>query len=225
MNADGTGVHQLTAETGSVNYRPRATPDGRHIVFISTRAGQQNVWRMDADGSNPRQLTFGAGETTPYVSPDGQWLYYTNFSVKPSAIERIPFDGGAPFRLTSQQYDSSEPVVSPDGKLIAYEHYDDQRGWHTGLLSADGGEPLKVFDFHAFRAGVRWTPDGKYLIYADANRADKLWRQPISGGSPQQITQFTEGNVGYLDVSPDGKRLALARGRADSDLVLITNLR
>lgn len=225
MNADGTGVRQLTTDTGGLNWRPRATPDGRHIVFVCTRDGRQNVWRMDADGSNLRQLTSGAGETTPYVSPDGQWLYYTNSAIKPSAIERIPFDGGTPLRLTSEQYDSSDPVVSPDGKLIAYEHYDDQRGWHTGLLSAAGGEPLKVFDFHSFRGGVRWTRDGTGLIYANAARPDNLWRQPIAGGSPQQFTQFTEDQVRYLDVSSDGKRLALARGRAYSDLVLIRNLR
>ena len=53
-------------------------------------------------------------------------------------------------RLTSK-YNSADPVVSPDGTLIAYEHYDDKQGWHTAILPADGGEPLKIFDWHAFR--------------------------------------------------------------------------
>lgn len=224
MNADGTGARQLTADTGGTNWRPRATPDGRYIVFASTRTGRQNIWRMDADGSNPRRLTSGEGEAAPYVSPDGQWLYYTNFGVVPSGIERIAFDGSAAFRLPSQ-HDSSEPVVSPDGKLIAYEHYDDRQGWHTALLSADGGEPLKVFDFHAFRAGVRWTNDGQALIYSDARRPDNLWRQALKGGLPQQFTHFKGEHIGYFDLSPDGKQLAVARSYPYSDVVLITNFR
>jgi Tol biopolymer transport system component/DNA-binding winged helix-turn-helix (wHTH) protein len=222
MNADGTGARQLTADTGGANWRPRSTPDGRYIIFTSTRAGKQNIWRMDADGSNPTQLTMGAVEGTPYLSPDGRWLYYTNYAVSPNAIERIPFDGGPAIKLPTQ-YDSSDPVVSPDGKLIAYEHYDDRLGWHTALLPADGGAPLKVFDFHAFRAGVRWTNDGQALLYTDAHRPDNIWRQPLAGGLPQQVTHFKEDQIGYFDISPDGKQLAMARGNAYSDVVLITN--
>ncbi|HEX3227975.1 MAG TPA: hypothetical protein VHQ95_03365, partial [Pyrinomonadaceae bacterium] len=222
MNADGTGARQLTADTGGANWRPRSTPDGRYIIFTSTRAGKQNIWRMDADGSNPTQLTMGAVEGTPYLSPDGRWLYYTNYAVSPNAIERIPFDGGPAIKLPTQ-YDSSDPVVSPDGKLIAYEHYDDRLGWHTALLPADGGAPLKVFDFHAFRAGVRWTNDGQALLYTDAHRPDNIWRQPLAGGPPQQVTHFKEDQIGYFDISPDGKQLAMARGNAYSDVVLITN--
>ena len=224
INADGTDARQLTAGTGGANWRPRATPDGRYIVFTSTRAGRQNIWRIDADGSNPTRLTSGVGEGTPYVSPDGRWLYYTNYAVRPSALERIAFEGGTAVRLSSQ-YDSSEPVVSPDGKLIAYEHYDDRRGWHTALLPAEGGEPVKVFDFHAFRAGVRWTIDGQAVLYANARRPDNIWRQPLTGGPPQQVTHFKEDQIGYFDLSPDGKHLAIARGNAYSDVVLITNFR
>jgi Tol biopolymer transport system component/DNA-binding winged helix-turn-helix (wHTH) protein len=224
MNADGTAARQLTADTGGANWRPRATPDGRHIVFTSNRGGRQNIWRMDVDGSNPIRLTSGEGEGTPYVSPDGRWLYYTNHAVTPAAIERIALDGGPAFRLPSQ-YDASEPVLSPDGKLIAYEHYDDRRGWHTALLPAEGGAAVKVFDFHAFRAGVRWTNDGQALLYTDAHRPDNVWRQPLGGGSPQQVTHFKEDGIAYFDLSPDGKQFAIARGNAYSDVVLITNFR
>jgi Tol biopolymer transport system component len=224
MNADGTGARQLTAETAGVNWRPRATPDGRYIVFTSTRAGLQNIWRINADGSNPIRLTKGEGEGSPYVSPDGLWVYYTNHAATPPAIERISLVGGEPVRV-SNKYDSSDPVVSPDGKLIAYEHYDDRQGWHTALLPSDGGEPLKVLDFHAFRAAVRWTNDGQSLIYSDARSADNLWLQPLAGGTPRQLTHFKEDRIGYFDLSPDGKQFAVARGNAYSDVVLITNFR
>jgi len=125
----------------------------------------------------------------------------------------------------SSHYDSADPVVSPDKTLIAYEHYDDRQGWHTALLPADGGEPVKVFGFHAFRAAVRWTADGQALLYTDAHRPDNIWRQPLAGGPPQQFTHFKEQHIGYFDLSPDGKQLAVARGDPYSDVVLITNFR
>src|SRR5258706_551880 len=85
--ARGRGSRHFPADTGGANWRPRVTPDGRYIVFCSTRSGRQNVWRIDFDGGNPTRLTSGEGEGTPYVSPDGHWLYYTNYAVTPNAIE------------------------------------------------------------------------------------------------------------------------------------------
>jgi Tol biopolymer transport system component/DNA-binding winged helix-turn-helix (wHTH) protein len=224
MNADGSGARQLTAETGGANWRPRATPDGRFIVFTSTRSGRQNIWRMDADGSNPTRLTSGAGEGTPYVSPDGHWVYYTNHAVTPSAIEKIALEGGAVVKVAAQ-HDAADPVVSPDGRMIAHEYYDDRVGWHTALLPAEGGDPVRVFDFHAFRGGVRWTNDGQAVLYTNAHRPDNIWRQAIAGGAPQQVTHFKEDQIGYFDLSPDGKQIAIARGNAYSDVVVITNFR
>ena len=72
MNADGTGVRQLTADTGGVNWRPRSARMDVMSSFISNRSGKQNIWRMDADGSNPTRLTTGEVEGAPYVSSDGR---------------------------------------------------------------------------------------------------------------------------------------------------------
>jgi Tol biopolymer transport system component len=71
---------------------------------------------------------------------------------------------------------------------------------------------------------VRWTADGRALSFIDATETN-VWMQPISGGPPRQITQFTDGRtLGHYAWSADGKRLAVSRASFSSDIVLFTGL-
>jgi TolB protein len=64
---DPTTQHiiNLTPDSGSRNERPSWAPDGRHIVFESTRNGPRQIWSMLADGSQPRQLTTEGHNESP----------------------------------------------------------------------------------------------------------------------------------------------------------------
>jgi TolB protein len=59
---------ELTRDQGR-NERPSWAPDGRHIVFESTRTGTRQIWSMLADGSMPRQLTYEGQNESPNWSP------------------------------------------------------------------------------------------------------------------------------------------------------------
>jgi Tol biopolymer transport system component len=73
---------------------------------------------------------------------------------------------------------------------------------------------------------IKWLPDGKSVAYIN-NKAgvSNIWSQPIDGGSPKQLTNFTSDRVFWFDWSHDGKQLALARGNQTSDVVLISNFK
>jgi Tol biopolymer transport system component len=99
-------------------------------------------------------------------------------------------------------------------------------------MSAAGGPPIKTFSLapggslrYSDYGLLHWTPDGRALTYPLlVGNEMNLWSQPISGGSPHQITHFHDWIFSY-DWSPDGKRLAITRAKSSADVVLIKNFR
>jgi YD repeat-containing protein len=69
-------------------------------------------------------------------------------------------------------------------------------------------------------------PDSKALAYVDANTQSDLWIQPLDGSAPRPLTHFTpDGNqIWDFDWDADGRRLAVARGKTSTDIVLYRGL-
>lgn len=226
MDLDGKNQKQLTTNTG-LNLFSSVSPDGRFIIFNSSRMGGLNtfnIWRMNLDGSNPKQLTYGANEYFPVCSPDGKWVYYTplNDSGKPS-VWRVPIDGGDPVRLTD--YVSVRPIISPDGKLMACQYHDEQptSSQKIAIIPIEGGQPTKLLDLQS--ALYQWSWDGKAIIYLDTKGgASNLWSRPIEGGPVKQLTNFSNDRIFTFDWSRDGKQLVCARGVQNTDVILIKDL-
>jgi TolB protein len=230
IEQDGKNQTQLTAHARS-NYHPRATPDGRYILFVSTRArASRSIWRMDTDGGNLKQLTEGPGDIYPQSSPDGRWVVYTSTRSGSSRVWKVSIDGGEPVRLTDQY--TGVPTVSPDGSLIACFYREDQPNSpvKVAIIPFSGGDPVKVLDiphsFNTITAGLRWTPDGRALADIDTiNGVSNIWSLPLDGGKPVQLTEFKTDQIFWFDFSRDGKQLVLSRGTETSDVILIKDFR
>ncbi|MCI0389976.1 MAG: winged helix-turn-helix domain-containing protein [Acidobacteria bacterium] len=220
--ADGTDQKQITTGAGTLNARPAVSPDGWRIAFISNRAGQENLWIMDSDGRNPKQLAFGA-ERNPGWSLDGNWVLFTDCSNHPWVVSKIPAGGGKPVQI---KVNGEAITVSPDGKLIVYNFFDQQNEtpWRSAIIPFEGGEPIRTFRYY-YRGLWRWTPDGKGLTYIDASDSFNIWIQPVDGGAPRRLTRFKSGAVHWMEWSRDGKSIALSRGDERRDVVLITDFK
>ncbi len=229
MNADGSNRRQLTATSTGLNHNPVVTPDGRHVIFTSGRAGTRNVWRMNIDGSDARQLTDGQAEFLPSVTPDGQWVVYSSLDSGRLVLRRVPIGGGTPVELNRE---GVNPTVSPDGRQIAYLFTEasapDAPPNRIGIIPFEGGEPVRTFEIPPGLGGARtilqWSRDGRSLLYTViTNNVSNIWSQPVAGGKPAQVTDFKEHIITAFDWSRDGRQLAVARGLLIRDAVMISN--
>jgi Tol biopolymer transport system component len=226
MDPDGGNRHQLTSNSG-LNTSPNVTADGRRIVFTSNRLGSRNIWRMDLDGNNPLQLTTGNDNLFPSVSPDGKWVFYTSRDDGIPRLWKVSVDGGSPTKVINNV--ALAPSVSPDGKLLSYlfPEASDPQGPpnHIAIMSIDGGEPIRTFKFEVGRTNTpfsQWSADGKSIMYPVSGNVTNIWSQPIDGGPPKQVTDFKDGLMTSFAWSPDGKKLAAAKGTLLRDAVLIS---
>jgi Tol biopolymer transport system component len=241
MNPDGSNRVQLTSNAGRDNIHPAVSNDGRHIVFSSNRTESMQIWRMDIDGRNQKQLTFGAGQKNsgqkdiaqhPALSPDGREVFFIKHGTAPAAIWKVSIEGGTPVPVSRLTKATAEGFlsVSPDGKWLAYLHVStDQKPGeeHTrriGILPADGAAEPKLFEVDARRPITQWAPDGASFDYAAGIfNSSSLWRQPVGSGEPQKLCDFPD-RVFNFAWSRDRKYLAVSLGKIHGDALLITNL-
>ena len=113
INADGTGLKQLT--TVGNNQYPTFSPNGKRIAFISDRTGVEQVWVMNADGSNQTQLSHSGvrEDQVPDWSPDGRRIAFAQGDVGSGRIWVMNADGSNPVQLTSGRATTSAPRGRP----------------------------------------------------------------------------------------------------------------
>jgi Tol biopolymer transport system component len=226
----GLGVARWRATTGKTEMLapgggfPSVSGDGSTIVYIDY--DKQEQWRMDGDGNNPRRL--GRGTLIPSITPNGRQVVVVD--VGSATVRLIPTDGGNDQVVTKDLVRRRGEVlprgeVSPDGLRLAFEAFDEQGKSIIAvcdLRACSARQPLPHLD------RWRWKPDGRALAYVDP-RTSNLWEQPIDGGTAKQLQlpPFPDDGreIWDSDWAADGKRLAVARGRASSDIVLYRRLR
>jgi serine/threonine protein kinase len=201
----------------------QVTACGKYYVFRSAgRSGQasMNLWRMDTDGANIKQLTFGPNESEPECARDGQWVFYIDRGDN-QAIKRVSIDGGQPETLITEA--SWGWSVSPDGKRVVGT--DVRELDHRLVLTVYSIEDKKT-NYHALdpRASppLAFAPDPKSVVYLVREKGiDNLWEQPLDSSPPRQLTHFSSEHIARFRFSPDGSKLAIERGHVESDAVLL----
>lgn len=148
MNDDGTGQTQLTMTTGIFDAFPEWSPDGTRIAFTSDRMDFDDIWLIDANGSNPLRLTSGPKiDERPDWSPDGSRIAFSRngniFTMDPDGTDRT--------KLTDNRRHEFAPAFSPDGTRIAFNKEGRNGRFGVWIMLADGSsrqqQTFGLFDF------------------------------------------------------------------------------
>jgi eukaryotic-like serine/threonine-protein kinase len=220
MNGDGSQRTPLLPEAR--NYVAMSTCADRYVVFDYDTGSKIELWRTDADGANPAKLSDDVINSD--CSPDGKWVLFSSGT----KLYRLPVEGGTPTEIPTVSHNGAYGIISPDGQMIAYEYLESSPIGLSkiAVAPAAGGTPLHIFVEPAGANGLRWSPDGKGVQYLlTRNGAANVWEQPLSGGAPRPVTNFTSGLIFSFAWSRDGTQLLLAKGETTSDIILISNFR
>ncbi|MEM6342893.1 MAG: amidohydrolase family protein [Bacteroidota bacterium] len=124
------GTAKLLSGGTPYEVQPRFSPDGKQILFTSDRGGGDNIWVMNADGSDAKQITKESFRllNNPVWTPDGEYFvarkhYTATRSLGAGEMWLYHITGGAGLQLTKRkndQQDAGEPFVSPDGRYVYF---------------------------------------------------------------------------------------------------------
>ncbi|HVL68112.1 MAG TPA: PDZ domain-containing protein [Vicinamibacterales bacterium] len=214
---DGGSAVRLTSSPGEESF-PRFSPDGAHIAFSAEYDGNQDVYVIPATGGEPRRLTYHPmPDRVVGWTPDGARVLFA--ASRESGRQRynqfftVGIQGGMPDRLVIPYGEFGS--YSPDGRQFAYMPMaQDFRNWkrYRGGWSPD----IWLFDLttkasrnitaHAANdAQPMWHGSTIYFVSdRDAAERNNIWAYDVKGGALRQITHFTDFDITFPSLGPDG---------------------
>ena len=162
-----------------------ALPDGR-IVYASSSNDARNLWIVDRDGSDARQLTDGNSDILPSAASDGKSVVFMSMRSGRSNIWRADLATGATSAITTGDFESS-PSLAPDGTWLAY--HTNRSGVRTiWRAAADGSGARQVTTTASSWPSI--SPDGKRIAcswFDPSNGRIGIAVVPSEGGTPEKI--------------------------------------
>jgi Tol biopolymer transport system component len=193
---DGSDLRQLT-DNGAYNAESTVSPDGKTIIFTSTRDGDIDLYTMAVDGSQVRRITNRLGyDGGAFFSPDGTRIVWRagypqtaadtadyrrllgQRLVRPARVELwvANADGSDAHQITHLGGANFAPFWHPDGRRIIFSsNYENPKSgkFDLFLINADGSGLERVTTYVDFDSFPMWTPDGKKLVWASNRNGNR----------------------------------------------------
>jgi imidazolonepropionase-like amidohydrolase/Tol biopolymer transport system component len=214
------GTPTRIAEGLAYEHQPRFSPDGKRIAFVSDRGGGDNIWLMNRDGSDKRQLSKEEFRllNQPSWSPDGQFIvakkhFTTGRSLGTGEVWMYHVSGGAGVPLVKKpnerhQKELGEPTFAPDGKGVYYtrnvtagpifEYAQDSNTdlFHIERYDLNDGEVTTVAAGPGGAVRPSPSPDGKKLAYVRREGAQsKLYVKDLASGAEKKVYDALDQDV------------------------------
>ena len=226
MDADGGNLRRLTNNPAG-DHSPSWSPDGKRIVFLSDRDGHvdlqhgaphPDIYVMDADGSNQRNLTNNPhDDRSPSWSPDGNRIAFMSERDGDYDIYVMGADGTNQQNLSNHPLGDRDPSWSPDGAHIVFSarrkgHFENEAAITNEIyvMDADGGNQRRLTDNRNNDWEPSWSPDGKRIAFIADRKGniDKfdIYVMDADGGNQLNVTQHRAWD-GAPSWSPNNERI------------------
>jgi len=164
-----------------------------NIAFMSKRDGNYEIYMMNADGSNPINLTKNwEDDVDPAWSADGQKIAFASVRDGNWDVYVMNADGSNPTCLTDNLADDWSPTWSPDEQKIAFAS-DRDVNWEIYVINADGSNPTRLTNNLADDEYPAWSPDGqKIAFFSDRDGNFEIYVMNADGSNPINLTKNKE---------------------------------
>ncbi|MFZ5878490.1 MAG: TolB family protein [Chloroflexota bacterium] len=208
-----------------VEITPRPTPTftprpvsehGGRIVYTCTRGEYNQLCLINADGSDPQQLSsgIGANDYYPIFSPDGKALMFASNRNGAFDIYLMVFGQRDLFQITTNVGNVISPSFSPDGSRVVFANQAGDAPPALWMANLDGSDPHLVYAGPGAIVAAAWSPDGQTIAYAMETALAgqyQVYLMNVDGTASRQLTNI-EGVGGSLSWSPDGQFLLIYAG-------------
>jgi Tol biopolymer transport system component len=204
---------------------PFAIPEleAPRIAFTTNRDGNDEIYTMLPDGSDPRRLTNDAGQDNmPAWSADGTKIAFVSDRDGSPDIWVMNADGTNQVPLTNDPSEDHSPAWSPSGTQIAFTSERDGNQ-HVYIMTSGGANETRLTSLLTPQnSGPSWSPDGTRIAFATNRHAGdwEIYAMDPDGSDEQRLTT-SAGVDHYAAWSPDGTRIAFASNR-DGDYEIFT---
>jgi len=164
VSADGTGAKVLIPHK-AFEESPRYSPDGKHLAWVSTRDGNQEIYSMELANQKVQRLTQDQGfDNNPNWKPDGSRIVYSSSRFGNFEICSMKKDGTGVLRLTNDSAMDVWPVYSPDGKAIAFTS-NRTGSYNVFVMNEDGSGVRNITNNKSINNFAAWSPDGNRIAF------------------------------------------------------------
>jgi len=208
---------------------PYPSPDGKKILYVSMIEEKYQIFTMNRDGSEPRQITHdGFSHDSPSWSPDGKKIAYVSDRTGHEVIYTINADGTGEERLTPENADSIHPAWSPDGTKVIYCADDDlhppkKNASEVSLVDVKTKQVATVIS-GGTNTYPSYSPDGKKVVFrrmiGDMN--SEVFVANADGSDAKNVSNHMAFD-GWPAWSPDGTKIAFASNRLANYQIWVMN--
>jgi TolB protein len=186
---------------------------GTRIVFVSDRSGAKEIWVMNWDGTDQRQLTrYNSITTFPSASPDGRMVAFTTYATGFPAVQIFSLDSGRKLPFYNQRASMNAFVTfSPDSKTIVFSSTAAGGPAQLYTANADGGNLRRLTHSGAIEVEAKINPkNGTDLVDVSGRSGlPQIYKMNIEGADVERLSAGT-GEATNPAWSPDGAHIAFA---------------